>query len=129
MSAIYKNSVPYSNVPPVQTDWGQTTVTAPDYIKNKPTMLSDFANDLSFISQADIDRVDFWLTATKAPNVNSLTFSDSKITVNSVYEVYTSEPDLMYTDIVIASGIITVYFDTNYTHVDPIIVKVYVHNH
>ena len=32
----------------VQSDWSQTTVTADDYIKNKPTKLSDFSNDSGF---------------------------------------------------------------------------------
>lgn len=31
--------------PNVQSDWNQTTTTADDYIKNKPTNLSDFTND------------------------------------------------------------------------------------
>ena len=34
----------------IQTDWAQTTTSATDYIKNKPTNLSQFANDTSFIT-------------------------------------------------------------------------------
>ena len=34
----------------VQSDWNQTDTTAVDYIKNKPTALSDFTNDVGFIT-------------------------------------------------------------------------------
>ena len=34
----------------VQSDWNQTNTTAVDYIKNKPTALSDFTNDVGFIT-------------------------------------------------------------------------------
>lgn len=36
----------------VQSDWNQTDTTAADYIKNKPTALSDFTNDEGFITYA-----------------------------------------------------------------------------
>lgn len=36
----------------VQSDWAQTTTTADDYIKNKPTKLTDFTNDAGFITSA-----------------------------------------------------------------------------
>ena len=36
----------------VQSDWNQTDTTAVDYIKNKPTALSDFTNDEGFITYA-----------------------------------------------------------------------------
>lgn len=43
----------------VQADWSQTTTTADDYIKNKPTKTSDFTNDGDgqnpFLTAADID--------------------------------------------------------------------------
>lgn len=38
----------------VQSNWTQTTTTADDYIKNKPTNLSDFTNDSGFITTADV---------------------------------------------------------------------------
>jgi hypothetical protein len=38
----------------VQSDWSQTTNTADDFIKNKPTKLSDFTNDSGFITSASI---------------------------------------------------------------------------
>lgn len=34
----------------VQSNWSQTTTTADDYIKNKPTKLSEFTNDSNFIT-------------------------------------------------------------------------------
>lgn len=34
----------------VQSDWNQTTTTADDYIKNKPTKVSDFTNDAGYIT-------------------------------------------------------------------------------
>jgi len=38
----------------VQADWNQTTTTADDYIKNKPTNVSDFTNDAGYLVAADI---------------------------------------------------------------------------
>lgn len=38
----------------VQSDWNQTTNTADDFIKNKPTALSQFTNDAGFITSDDI---------------------------------------------------------------------------
>lgn len=34
-----------------QADWNQTNTTAVDYIKNKPTNVSDFANDAGYLTQ------------------------------------------------------------------------------
>ena len=36
----------------LQSDWTQTSTTSVDYIKNKPTALSSFTNDLNFITDA-----------------------------------------------------------------------------
>lgn len=38
----------------VQADWSQTTTTADDYIKNKPTNVSAFTNDAGYLVAADI---------------------------------------------------------------------------
>lgn len=35
----------------VQSDWNQTTTTADDYIKNKPTKVSAFTNDAGYLTQ------------------------------------------------------------------------------
>ena len=41
----------------VQSDWSQNDNSADDYIKNKPTKLSDFQNDSGFITGVDIDDI------------------------------------------------------------------------
>ena len=38
----------------VQADWGQTGMTEPDYIKNKPTNVSAFTNDVGYLVSSDI---------------------------------------------------------------------------
>lgn len=38
----------------VQSDWNQTSTNADDFIKNKPTNLSDFTNDEGFITLSDV---------------------------------------------------------------------------
>ena len=38
----------------VQSDWSQTTTTADDYIKNKPTNVSSFTNDAGYITSASL---------------------------------------------------------------------------
>lgn len=40
----------------VQSDWNQTTTTADDYIKNKPTKVSDFTNDSNFQTQSQVQQ-------------------------------------------------------------------------
>lgn len=40
----------------VQSNWSQTTTTADDYIKNKPTKVSDFTNDSNFQTQAQVQQ-------------------------------------------------------------------------
>lgn len=37
----------------VQSDWNQTTTTADDYIKNKPTNVSSFTNDANYVTNTD----------------------------------------------------------------------------
>lgn len=38
----------------IQADWGQTNNQSTDYIKNKPTNLSDFNNDTGYLTQDDL---------------------------------------------------------------------------
>lgn len=40
-----------------QADWAQTNVAANSYIKNKPTKLSQFTNDLNLISEDDVSAI------------------------------------------------------------------------
>ncbi len=56
MSTIYRNGIKYggSNVQ-VQTDFAQTDTEAVDYIKNKPTKVSDFTNDLHFCTSTEME--------------------------------------------------------------------------
>ena len=37
-----------------QADWNEVNTSAPDYIKNKPTQVSDFSNDADYQSGADV---------------------------------------------------------------------------
>ncbi len=41
----------------VQADWNTTTTTAKSYIKNKPTKLSQFTNDLDLISEDEVAEI------------------------------------------------------------------------
>lgn len=41
----------------VQSDWSQSDNTADDYIKNKPTNVSDFNNDSGFITGVDVEDI------------------------------------------------------------------------
>ena len=56
----------------------------------------------------DIDKKDFYLTGTKAVNANSVTFTDNRITTNSIYDFQTSDPFLMYTDSTLSNGSIVI---------------------
>ena len=38
----------------IQSDWNQTTTTAKDYIKNKPTKLSQFTNDANYVTSSSL---------------------------------------------------------------------------
>ena len=49
---VYNNGT--WNPTKVQADWTQNTVTADDYIKNKPTRLGQFTNDLNFVTMAGL---------------------------------------------------------------------------
>ncbi|MCQ2086444.1 MAG: hypothetical protein MJZ37_00010 [Bacilli bacterium] len=45
----------------VQSDWDQTNQVADDYIKNKPTRVSDFDNDAEFITKAVSDLENYYI--------------------------------------------------------------------
>ena len=58
----------------VQSDWSQSDNTADDYIKNKPSKLSDFSNDTNFITNTVSNLTNYYLkseTYTQA-EVNAL---------------------------------------------------------
>jgi hypothetical protein len=52
MAKIIGNTTATPNPRP---DWNQTDETRADYIKNKPTSLSQFTNDTNFVSTDEID--------------------------------------------------------------------------
>ena len=57
--------IPSGSGTQVQSDWNETNTSAVDYIKNKPTKVSDFTNDADYMS-ADAAYGTFW----KQPNWN-----------------------------------------------------------
>lgn len=76
----------------------------------------------------DIDKKDFWLSGTKAANVSSVTFTDNRITTNSIYEVFTSDSNLMFTGSTLSTGSIVINLDPSYIHSSAIGLSVHVHN-
>ena len=50
--------IPSGSVETVQSDWKQTNPQAADYIKNKPTKLTDFTNDGNFVQDANYTHID-----------------------------------------------------------------------
>lgn len=66
----------------VQSDWSQSDNTADDFIKNKPTKLSDFSNDTNFITNTVSNLTSYYLkseTYTQA-EVNALIAGISGLT-------------------------------------------------
>lgn len=59
----------------VQADWAQTDTTADDYIKNKPTKLSDFTNDEGFITSANVPQ-----PSNTSPNMDGTASAGSEAT-------------------------------------------------
>lgn len=57
-----------------QADWNQTETTAVDYIKNKPTNVSAFANDAGYLTRHQ--SLDNYYTKTESDNKFALKFTD-----------------------------------------------------
>ena len=57
-----------------QADWNQTETTAVDYIKNKPTNVSAFANDAGYLTQHQI--LSDYYTKSESDNKFALKFTD-----------------------------------------------------
>jgi hypothetical protein len=77
----------------VQSDWNQTTTTADDYIKNKPTKLSDFTNDSGFINNTVNNLTNYYLktdTYTKT-EVNGLISSIVTLNIEIVSSLPTTD--------------------------------------
>ena len=51
---INKPTIPAAQV---QSDWGETGIGEPSFIKNKPTNVSAFTNDAGYLTSADIEGV------------------------------------------------------------------------
>ena len=71
----------------VQADWNQTDSSQKDYIKNKPTKLSQFTNDTNFVNTTQLATKQDNLTATQLNAVNS-GITSSKV---STYDGYSGE--------------------------------------
>ena len=63
----------------VQSDWNQTDTTADDYIKHKPTKLTDFVNDAGFLTEANVQEA-----ANIPTNVSAFTNDAGYITSDTV---------------------------------------------
>ena len=78
----------------IQSDWNQTNTSAKDYIKNKPTNLSDFTNDSGFITAAEAPQSDWNQTDSgqqdyiknKPTNVSSFTNDAGYINASQVLQ-------------------------------------------
>ena len=83
----------------VQADWSQSTTTADDYIKNKPTNVSAFTNDSGYITKAVNDLTYYYTTSntyTKT-EVNTLIGNITKVTIQIVEELpQDPSPNVIY---------------------------------
>ena len=92
---IYKNSTEYgAGEANVQSDWNQTTTTADDYIKNKPTALSDFTNDTNFITNAVNDLTNYYTKSSTytQSEVNALVSAIPKFSIEIVDSLLIEDP-------------------------------------
>ena len=80
----------------VQADWNQTTTTADDYIKNKPTNVSAFTNDAGYLTQHQ----DISGKADKSSTVSTVTYDTTNKKITKTINGTT-------TDVVTASSIVT----------------------
>ena len=61
MGVLIRKGIPYGgSSPQVQSDWDETEVSSAAYILNKPTALSDFTNDLNFITKTVSDLTNYY---------------------------------------------------------------------
>ncbi|MDL2301479.1 phage tail protein [Lachnospiraceae bacterium OttesenSCG-928-D06] len=62
----------------IQSDWNSTDLSSDDYIKNKPTKVSQFENDLGFLTEAE-KGTDFFIIGTQTSTTASWTGIASNI--------------------------------------------------
>lgn len=68
----------------VQSDWSQTITTKDDYIKNKPTKLSDFTNDQNFIDNTVNNLTNYYLKSNTYTKTEVNNLISSIVTLNIV---------------------------------------------
>ena len=83
----------------VQSDWNQTDAGADDYIKNKPTKLSEFENDSGYTTSADFDS----LAESVAADVKGIADAQNAHKIAEVLD----HPDGSVTEAKIADGAVT----------------------
>lgn len=87
--------VPTTPIGQVQADWAQSTPTSVDYIKNKPTNLSDFTNDEGFVSITDIgDSAERNLDSAKTTYDNALWSFEIPANKHFMVDVFAYKPSL-----------------------------------
>lgn len=87
--------VPTTPIGQVQADWAQSTTTSVDYIKNKPTNLSDFTNDEGFVSITDIgDSAERNLDSAKTTYDNALWSFEIPADKHFMVDVFAYKPSL-----------------------------------
>ena len=116
----------------VQSDWNQTDTDAVDYIKNKPTKVSDFTNDADYLTadaaygifwhqsdwnQTDTDALDY---IKNKPNLSLKENTSNKVTSISSSSTDTQYPSAkcVYNAISAASGSSTVTIIGNESTID-----------
>ena len=79
-SGDYNDLINRPSVIQLQADWNQTDTDSPDYIKNKPTNLSDFTNDLSLSDfPDDLSYADYMVSPQEYEDLPDSKNSDGKI--------------------------------------------------
>ena len=91
----------------VQSDWNQSTNTADDYIKNKPTIptkTSDLTNDSGFLTSSQANKVTFTVVSGTVDNVSISNTSYSTQTINIAVPAGSSRAAMFYRGCSIANA-------------------------
>lgn len=86
-------NAPTSSTGQVQSNWNETDTTSPAYIQNKPTGLSQFANDANYCTLIDVDDSVANIIQMIPTGTNTV-YVDMGIT--AVYHQVTSLPDTIF---------------------------------
>lgn len=79
----------------IQSDWAQATTTSVDYIKNKPTNVSDFTNDTGFVTVTDISLIrERELDSARTTYDNAVNQFEIPANKHFVVDVYAYKPTL-----------------------------------